>query len=153
LVVKSGKENSDLITSADLRRQIQTDVTGKNNIKAGIAYLYTRAIKDKVDTREVIENAAVQEYKIVKGDTTDAVAKKLGTTRDNIMRNSGLNSISIGNLLPGQTIKFQKARIERYITGWNDWSNTVKAYNGGGDANYMEKVERAFQIITSRTSN
>ena len=47
LVVKNGRENSDLITTPNLRKQIQGDITGNNNIKAGIAYLYTRAIRGK----------------------------------------------------------------------------------------------------------
>lgn len=150
-VVKSGRENSDLVTSADFRRQIQTDVTGKNNIRAGIAYLYTRAME--VSQREVVDNANMQAYKIIKGDTIDKVAKTLGTTKDNIMKNSGLTVENVGSLKIGQEIKFQKAHIERYTSGWKDWTQTVNAYNGGGDPNYADKIERAYQIIKSRTNN
>lgn len=150
-VIKGGRENSDLVTSADLRKQLQADVTGKNNIKAGIAYLYTRAME--VSQREVLDSTDVQTYKIVKGDTIDKVAKTLGTMKDNIMKNSGLTENNVRSLKIGQEVKFQKAHIERYTSGWKDWTQAVNAYNGGGDPNYAEKIERAYQIIKSRTNN
>lgn len=150
-VVKSGSENSDLITTPQLRTQIQSNVTGNNNIRAGIAYLYTIAIRGKVAFREVVENQLVREYTIEKSDTIEKLVKKLGTTKENIIKNSGLNEADIGNLSLGQKINYQKAHSERYIAGWRDWKTAIKDYNGGGDPNYMSKFEKAYQIITSRT--
>lgn len=149
-VVKSGGENSDLITTSELRTQIQSDVTGKNNIKAGIAYLYTIAIRGKVSYREVVENPLVLTYTIEKGDTIDKLVKKLGTTRENIIKNSKLNEADIGKLSQGQIISYQKSHSERFIAGWRDWKTAIKDYNGGGDPDYMNKLDKAYQIITSR---
>jgi hypothetical protein len=50
-----------------------------------------------------------------------------------------------------QEIQYQKAISVRYIAGWKDWMTAIKNYNGGGDPNYNSKVERAYQIIISRT--
>lgn len=149
-VVKNGRENSDLITTAELRSQLQKNITGHNNIRAGIAYLLTIAIRNKVGLREVIENPNIETYRIQASDKSglDAIAKRLGTTTDNILQNSGISKNAV--LKIGQEIKYQKARSERYIQGWQDWLEAVKDYNGGGDANYMEKINRAYQIIKSR---
>lgn len=149
-VVRGGRENSDLITSPNLRQQLQNDITGKNNIRAGIAYLFVIAIKGKVGWREQIDNGQVVEYTIQPKDNgLEAIAKKLETTSDNIAGNSGISKTAI--LKPGQTLRYQKAHVERRIEGWNDWLETVNNYNGGGDANYMDKFNRAYQIITSRS--
>lgn len=149
-VVRGGKENSDLITSPALRQQLQNNITGKNNIRAGIAYLYTIAVRNKVNWREAIDNPQIVEYAVQPKDGgLAAIAKKLETTSDNIAGNSGITKTD--TLKPGQILRYQKAHLERYIEGWNDWLETVKGYNGGGDANYMGKFNRAYQIITSRT--
>ena len=93
----------------------------------------------------------MRKYTIAKGDTIDKIVKELGTTKENIMKNSRLNDATVGKLSLGQIISYQKAHSERYIAGWLDWKTAVKDYNGGGDPSYMDKVERAYQIITSRT--
>lgn len=148
--VKSGGENSDLITSGELRAAISSDVTGKNNIKAGIAYLYTIAVRNKIVRREVIDGSQIETYTIQKTDRDGlaGIAKRLGTTVENIVKNSSLQNPA--KLDVGQVLKYQKAHVERFINGWNDWQETVKAYNGG-DAAYMEKFNRAYQIIINRT--
>jgi hypothetical protein len=150
--VKSGGENSDLITSNEFRQQISSDVTGKNNIRAGIAYLYTIAVRNKISWSEIIDDSRIENYTVQKTDSTglSGIANKLGTTVENIIKNSGLANPA--KLDVGQILKYQKAHKERFISGWNDWVETVKNYNGGGDPSYLEKFNRAYQIIINRTS-
>jgi LysM repeat protein len=145
-VIKNGQENSDLVTSQDFRKEVQTDITGKNNVRAGIAYLYTRGLE--ANSVEVIDDSNVQTYKIQPKDTIDSVAKRVGTTRENILKNSNLNINSTLSL--GQEVKYQKAHTEKQISGWKDWKTTINNYNGGGDPNYLQKTGRAYQIILSR---
>lgn len=161
-VIQNGRENSDLVTTSETRSELTKDSNGKNNIKAGIAYLYTRTLESGI--REVIDDKNIQAYKIKKGDTIDLISKNLGTTRENILKNSGLTLNS--KLSLGQEIKYQKAHQERYVSGWKDWKSTIRGYNGNatwgtdekgnqvkigvGDPNYMQKVSRAYQIILSR---
>ncbi len=150
--VKSGGENSDLIASNELRQQISADVTGKNNVKAGIAYLYSIAIRNKVVRREAIDYSRIEIYTVQKTDRDGlaGIAGRLGTTVENVVKNSAL--VNPAKLDVGQTLKYQKAHVERLIEGWNDWTETVNKYNGGGDPIYLEKFNRAYQIIVNRTS-
>lgn len=172
-VVRGGTENSNLITTDELRRQLQSDATGKNNLKAGIAYLFTIAIrnspnqKDRVDFRDAIDDPTVQKHIIAPGETAETVAKKFKTTIGNIIKNTpGLTKENVGNLSVGQEINFQKAHSESYIVSWRDWKSTIRAYNGNaertvdkngkpivngrGDPDYLDKLNRAYQIIISR---
>jgi hypothetical protein len=172
-VVKSGSENSNLITTEELRRQIQGNITGNNNIKAGIAYLFTIAIRnspnqrDRVDFHDVIDDLTIQSQAVAKGETAETIARKFNTTVESIIKNTdGMTKQNIVSLKPGQVIKFQKAHREPYIVSWRDWKSTIRSYNGNairsvdksgksvvtgkGDPSYLEKLERAYQIIISR---
>jgi hypothetical protein len=162
-VVTNEKDDADLIVSAELRNLIKQERFGKNNVKAGIAYLYYKAIEGtstadprKVGNRDVIDNPQkILTDTIQKGEPGfEAIAKRLGTTAENIKNNNP--QLDSKKLQPGQEIKYQKAYSERYITGWRDWNITIKSYNSrkptatSGDLTYMEKFNRAYQIIVSR---
>lgn len=157
LVVSTGRadEGADLITSAEFRQEIQdkNKVVGHVNVRAGIAYVYTRAIKGKVSSREVIDNAQVESYTVQRTDNKglDDIAKRFQTTSDNIVRNTpGITKTTV--LRIGQQLFYQKAHLERFISGWNDWETTIKSYNSeAGDPKYKDKISRAYQIIISRT--
>lgn len=147
-VVKNGRENSDLVTSPELRTQLQNSITGNNNIKAAVAYLYTIALRNNVEWREVIDNPAIETYSVQSSDTLDKIAKKKETTTDNIVKNSGINKTDILKL--GKELKYQKAHLERTILGWADWLAVIRDYNGNRDPEYMNKINRAYEIIKSR---
>ena len=141
-----------MVTSPDLRKEIQTNITGKNNIRAGIAYLYTRALDGKVKwNNNKIDDKQVLSVSIEETDNKglDEIAKRLGTTTDNMLENNpGLTRTTV--LQIGQKFNYQKAHSEREIKGWNDWKTAIYNYNGGGDSDYMPRVSRAYQIILSR---
>jgi len=151
-VIRNGRENSDLITSPKTRKEFQGNITGKNNIRAGVAYLYARAIRKNVEYRTRVDDSTILIYEVKTGDTVSKLLNQLGTTKSNILKNSNLNDATVKKLKPGQKIRYQKAHAERFISGWLDWTSAVKDYNGGGDPNYMVKVERAYKIIKSRST-
>ena len=166
--VVSGKANNPAdfekmnLVSPELSPEVQnkSSVVGNLNVRAGIAYLYIRAIGEVGSLPDKIENPQILTGMVQKNEGLDAVAGRLETTTNNIIKNnSGIDST---NLQPGQAIKYQKAKAVRAIIRWNDWKPTIRGYNGdavwgtdgkkqgAGDPDYMPKVERAYKIITSR---
>lgn len=164
-VVSSEKDDADLIVPEDRRNEIRSNHFGHNNIKAGIAALYYKAIEGtnaktdprKVASHSVIDNTQILIDTVQKGEIGfERIANRLGTTTDNLKMNNP--EVDSTKLQVGQEIKYQRAHLERYITDWRDWQTTIKNYNKnaastskGGDVNYMDKVQRAYQIIISRT--
>lgn len=140
-VLKNAEEGSDLIMSSALAALIKNSSIDKpeTNIKAGIAYLYTRmAITNIVSVRDLVDSK-VYEYTIVRGDNLSKIAKKVGTTIFELRR---LNPSASGVIMPGKKLKYVKAVMKRSILGWDDFTaeNAAKKYNGGGDMDYAAKL-------------
>ena len=183
-VVSNTEDDAPLIVSEDRRNAIRSNHFGHNNVIAGIAALYYKAIEGtktedrKTASRPILDSGVVETYIFKPGDTVESVAKAKYTISENIFDNTvyltdsngeivldankspvKLNKETTKRLRGGSVLKFQKAHYERYITDFRDWMTTIKNYNknvdstsSGGDSEYMNKVKRAYQIITSRTS-
>ena len=121
---------------------------GETNIKAGIVWLFRKAYGDRVSWNEnVVDDPRMLTYKLEK-DGFKGIEAKLNSTIKNIeINNPGIN---FKNSNPGDEIKYQKAHKERYISSWTDWRKAIFDYNGKGDSVYMDKIDRAYQIIVSR---
>lgn len=152
VAVRDGKpdEGADLVTSEELRDAVKdkSKMVGHLNVRAGIAYLYIRAI-GAVKTEDVVV-PPILTTTVIKGEGGfDAIAKRLQTmTASNIrINNPGVDS---KKLQPGQEIKYQQAKPRRSVLGWKDWLTAIQIYNQG-DPKYIPKVQRAYRIITSRT--
>ena len=80
------------------------------------------------------------------GDSFAKIAKASGTTVESLRK---LNPSTADLLRPGRVLKYQKASIERVITGWRviSTSTIAQRYNGGGDPNYAKKLEYALSLI------
>lgn len=140
-VLKSGTEGADLIMSDSLKNTLASSSIDNPdlNIKAGIAYLYTRmAVTNIVSIRDV-KNDKEYEYQVVAGDSLEKISKKVGTTIFELRR---LNPKSSGVLKIGQKLKYVKAAMQRTIVGWREFTSAIIAdrYNGGGDPNYSAKL-------------
>lgn len=140
-VLKSGSEGSELIMSDALKRSIVSGSIDdpEVNIKAGIAYLYTRmAITNIISVRD-LKDSKEYEYTVVAGDSLDKISKKVNTTISELRR---LNPKSAGIIRAGQKLKYVKAQMKRSIISWREFSPSVVAdrYNGGGDINYSAKL-------------
>lgn len=140
-VLKSGAEGSDLIMSDALKSAIAKGSIDNPdiNIKAGIAYLYTRmAVTNVVSVRD-LKDTKEYEYQVVSGDSLEKISKTVGTTVFELKR---LNPKASGVLKIGQKLKYVKAQMQRTIIRWRDFTADTIAdrYNGGGDANYSAKL-------------
>lgn len=140
-VLKSGSEGSDLIMSASLKKSIADGLikTGDVNIQAGIAYLYTRLAQTDVISVRDLKDTKQYDYTVIAGDNLDKIAKKTESTLFEIRR---LNPKANGVLHAGDKLKIVKAKTQRTIIGWREFTadNAADRYNSGGDAEYSAKL-------------
>jgi len=142
-VLKKGAEGSHLIMSKSLATDIKTGRIDdpKVNMRAGLAYLYTRMAKFDVKSVPSKTDTKPYTYKVVGGDTYVKIAKKVGTTIDVLKKsNPGVDPTRIKL---GQILKYQKASMQMVITGWRNFNADMVAdrYNGGGDPYYAAKLK------------
>lgn len=147
-VLKAGSEGSKLIMSAGLFNEIKTKKIDEPvlNIRAGIAYLLTRMAK--FETRSVLDaqDPAIHLVKVQRGDSLDAIAGRVGTTREVL---EGFLKQSTKPLQIGQELQYRKASMMKVIASWRTWdSKTLAArYNGGGDLTYAEKLDYVLALF------
>lgn len=109
------------------------------NIKAGIAYLYTRMSISEIGSILDGRIPTIQMHVVAAGETATTIAQREGTTVE-LLRALNPN-VNIDVLHAGQLLVFYKAHMGRKITGWRSFDPTTVAqrYNVG-DANYAEKL-------------
>lgn len=119
-----------------------------HNIRAGVGYLLMRMAH--FDFHSITQpDAPVQEITVKSGDSFAKIAAANAST---IEAMTALNP-GIKTLQPKQILKYQKASIQRVITGWRQITTTQIAarYNGGGDPNYEKKLDFALSLIRQGT--
>jgi LysM repeat protein len=140
-VLQNGTEGSDLIMSNNLKTSIAAGSinTPEVNIKAGIAYLYTRMSITNIISVRNLQDSKEYEYTVSAGDSLEKISNKVNTTVHELRR---LNPKSSGILRVGQKLRYVKAKLQRSIINWREFSADVVAdrYNGGGDINYSAKL-------------
>lgn len=145
----SGTEGGELILPSAWQARLSfgsVTTIPSHNIRAGVAYLLMRMAYFEYRTVLSPNAATIEEVKVSPGDSLAKIARKHGSTPDILKRlNDGVSTLQVG-----QTLKFQKGRVERVITGWRSISTTMIAqrYNGGGDPNYAKKLDHALTLIT-----
>ncbi|MDI2112094.1 LysM peptidoglycan-binding domain-containing protein [Commensalibacter nepenthis] len=115
------------------------------NIQAGIAYLLMRHAK--YGYRTVINEDTEYRLNVKAGDNLNKIASSHHTTIGIIKQ---LNpAINQHHLQPGMQLKYKKAIIKKYITGWDvmTFSSVAKKYNAKGDHRYQYKLQYAFASI------
>jgi len=144
--VKYGRENTDRYVPAELRNKLQRQhMTAELNIRAGIAYLYDRAIASW-KTLWKIDDPAVRTYKIEKGDTLEGLARRLHTTVGELLQANGLDKEA--KLKLGKPLRY---RLAHEVPQWRDWPTASFLYNSGrNDPDYGNKVERNYIKIKRR---
>jgi LysM repeat protein len=139
-LMKDGKEGSALIMESTLHNDLKTLIDNPEvNIRAAIAYLYTRLAKFESKSIPDPNDKTINEYKVIKGDSLSAIASKVGTTVEELY---ALNPAAKVMIKPGQALKYRKAKMGLTIVGWriaNTWE-IANRYNGGGDPNYSGKL-------------
>lgn len=146
-VLRHGKENSPLIMSADLAKDIRHNSMNEPtlNIRAGLAYLFTRMARFASTTVLNPLDSGEHEYTVLKGDSLVGIAHKVGTTVEILQQMN--NQVLL--IHPHQTLKYQKAKHRMMIVGWLKFTtqNIADRYNGGGDPDYREKLDYALGLL------
>ena len=150
-VLKAAAEGSKLIMDATLQSELKTGNinTPSVNMRAGIAYLYTRLGKYAIrSVRDGTEKAPMT-HTVAAGDTYSKIASTKGTTVDELKTSNP--TVDPAKLQVGKTLKFYKAANTMVLSGWrNPDSKTVAArYNGGGDPNYAAKLDYILAFVLS----
>lgn len=144
----SGNEGGDLILPPALKGRLTTGTARAipaHNIRAGIGYLLMRMANSEYRT-VLATDAKVYEVTVKPGDSLDKIAKAQGSTVELLKK---LNP-SAHVLRPGQVLKYQKASVQRVITGWRQLSTTSIAlrYNSmRRDPNYAKKLDFALSLV------
>jgi hypothetical protein len=145
-----GDEGGELVLPPSMRPSLsvggaRTDPA--QNIRAGVGYLLMRLANYAF--RSVLNpDTTVHEVTVRRGDSLEKIARTEGTTVEVLKK---LNPAA-HMLQPGQVLKYQRAAIQRVITGWNAMHPTriAQRYNCG-DALYAAKFDYAFDAIAKRT--
>ncbi|HQA12081.1 LysM domain-containing protein [Zoogloea sp.] len=118
------------------------------NIRAAIAYLFTRMAL--FDTKSIFDDSemAVRTVVVVHGDSLDRIARRVGTTVE--VLGDFRHEVSKSPLRVGEKLRYRKAHMGKVIVGWRKWDfATVAArYGGGGDAAYAEKLSYVFKLFS-----
>jgi len=149
-VFLSGNEGGDLILPLAWKGRLtlaSAKTIPSHNIRAGIGYFLMRLAKYEY---RVVLDADTKIYEVVvkPGDSFDKIAKAQGS-RSELMEklNPGVNPL---RLRIGQKAKYQKASLQRIITGWRPISATSAKgrYNSGiKDHDYDKKIDYALSAV------
>jgi hypothetical protein len=147
----SGKEGGELILPDDLKRNLNAADVRKLpglNIRAGIAYLLMRCANYGFESQVDKSDNKVYDYVVQPGDNLDKIARMKGSTLDVLKK---LNpKAATGVLQIKQVVKYQKASIQKVITGWQriDTKLIARRYNTAqGDPKYAEKLDYCLTVI------
>ncbi|WP_454706788.1 LysM peptidoglycan-binding domain-containing protein [Delftia acidovorans] len=145
----SNDEGSDLILPPAWKGRLTTGSVRSiptHNIHAGIGYLLMRMANFEFQTVPA-SDPKVYEVTVKRGDSLEKIAKAQGSTPETLKR---LNP-KAATLQPGQVLRYQKASVQRVITGWRSISANMVAqrYNGGGDPNYARKLNHTLSLVRS----
>ena len=121
--------------------------TPKDNIRAAIAYLFTRMCNSDIQRVDDPKDKRVYEYKFEASDKNfTEISKKLGTIPEVLM---AMNPGKERALRAGLVLKYVKSEKKRVITGWLPFT-TIKVaerYNGGGDPSYSAKLAHVMGLF------
>src|SRR5262249_36248304 len=152
-VVKGGnnadeREKVKAVVPKDLQDALAKEkMTAELNIRAGVAYLFYVAARPRLKLVTVDDDKTPRTYTLQANEFPSTVAGKLKTTKDVIMKDSGLTDESVRKLPKNYTIKYHLAHTEYQIQGWDAWENAIKNYNGGGVATYLDDVKARYGKI------
>lgn len=154
--LKAGKEGSAIFVDKDLLKQLKTQaVVGDLNIKAGIAWLYTKLIKSIKHT-SVVDNPAIKKYYLRPGQSLESLVQKthgkqiLKTTLEELYNQNELNESKARSLRPGW-LKYREAHDTEEIELLNDWDTATQNYHRRvpkpDEPPYLPEIKEAYERI------
>jgi hypothetical protein len=147
----SGREGGELIIPPELRIRLtigSTRTSPQMNISAGVAYLLMRLASYGFATILDERDKGTYDITIKSGDTFEKIARSNGTTVDTLKKCNAGASI----LRPGQSLRYQKASIQKVITRWTSANPTsiARLYNVGDPA-YAKKLTYCLSVMQRAT--
>jgi len=144
----SGKEGGEVIMPPELKNRLSVGNVGipSLNIRAGIAYLLMRCASYGFVQVADVSDSKIYEYKVKPGDSLDKIARMQGTTIGVLRK---LNP-SAAVLMPGQSIRYQKASNQKVVTRWQPITtmSIAQKYNTDlGDPNYARKLDYCLSVM------
>lgn len=144
----SGKEGGDLILPPAMKSRLSVSTVRtmpSQNIRAGIGYLLMRMATFEFQSVLASGINPIKEIQVKVGDSFEKIAKAQGTTVQILKELNPFANV----LRTGQTIKFQKGKLQLVIADWRPINSIAIArrYNGGGDHNYAQKLDFALSLI------
>jgi len=146
----SGNEGGHLILPPAWQGRLTPEMVRTmptHNIRAGIGYLLMRLAHYEY---QVVLDADTKIYEITvkPGDSFEKIAKAQGSRRELMEKlNPQINPL---RLRSGQVVKYQKASLQRVITGWRPISgiSAKNRYNSGTrDPDYAQKIDYALAAV------
>ena len=145
--LKKGGESTNLILSDEVKRALVSGNvnTPSLNVQLGIAYLFVRMSNSDLQSVDDTKDTAIHEYTVVAGDSFDKIASHVGTTIAVLQELNPDKKV----LHPKDVIKYRKAAIKRVLKGFLPFTtkNVAHQYNGGGDADYADKLEYCVSLM------
>jgi len=140
-VLKDGKEGSQVIMEPSLFAAVkggQVNVPGVN-VRAGIAYLFTRMAKWAEKSIPDDKDRQTFTYTVVRNDSLWSIAQSNGTTVEELKK---MNPAAAAGIKPGQKLNYHKAKMGLAIESWRAWQSAIIAsrYNVG-DPDYGAKLD------------
>ncbi|HEY0785123.1 MAG TPA: LysM peptidoglycan-binding domain-containing protein [Acidobacteriaceae bacterium] len=147
-VLKRGAEGSQMVMSTQLWEDIRKkDISDPTlNIRAAVAYVFTRLGKFTEASIEDPSDAFDHTYIVASGDSLWSIAHKVGTTQLSLKaRNPGAGKA----IHPKQKLVYRRASMQLTVSGWRDFTtaNIATYYNGGGDAQYAAKLNYVLDLF------
>lgn len=154
--LKAGKEGSGIFVDKDLLKQLKTQaVVGDLNIKAGIAWLYTKLIKS-LKHMSVVDNSAIKKYYLRPGQSLESLVQKrhgkqiLKTTLEELYEQNELNESKAKSLRP-RLLKYREAHQAEDIESLNDWDTATQNYHRRvpkrDEPPYLPEIKEAYEKI------
>lgn len=148
-VVKTGADHSDVIMTQALASELRTGNINdpKLNVRAGIAYLFTCMARFQFKSVVDPDDQRIYTTTILKGEGLDRIAKRVGTTEEELRKLRAENSHVA--LRIGETVRYRKASMRWKIVDWYNWADNKvigKRYNSGDKA-YGEKLDYVYKTL------
>ncbi len=140
------KDKMNVIVPSGLNAAVASpNLTGRDNIAAGVGYLLFRAAIWGPKT--VIDKKDVKTVTVARGDSHYAIARRVGTT-EHVLREMNPHA-PLFPLKIGTNLKYSPARTITTITGWRkiDPQSTYQLYNHHPGTDYAHKVQFLYDLI------
>jgi hypothetical protein len=144
-----GDEGGDLILPPSVLGSLTIASARSNpraNIAAGTGYLLMRHATYEIRSVKDQQDSGIYSVLVKPGDSLDKIAKNNQTTVQALRSANGPSFM----LRPGQTLKYQKAKLSKAIVGWQRItpSSIARRYNVG-DSAYSKKLSYCLEVMSS----